>query len=169
MTTPIFGYGDETLVSGTNTIYFTSIYDITTPVLRMLNTAATNYSATFSLKQVTIPSATGVTIVSAYDGTTYSWTSIESGFSYVDSSGYTYAIEDVQGHDPLASLEWSNDGGHTWSNAYTTAIGEIGEYGWRAVWNKLGAGRSRIFRVTISDPVKVAIHGAYAELEALAS
>jgi hypothetical protein len=76
-------------------------------------------------------------------------------------------IEGVQGENPLAALEWSNDGGHTWSNAYTTSIGEIGEYGRRAIWNKLGAGRSRIFRVTISDPVKIAIHGAYAEVEAL--
>ena len=46
-----------------------------------------------SFKQVLTPSTTGVTIVSAYGGSTYNWTSEESGFNRNDASGYTYDIE----------------------------------------------------------------------------
>lgn len=46
-----------------------------------------------SAKQVTAPSSTGVTIVSAANGSTYNWISEESGFNRNDSSGYTYLIQ----------------------------------------------------------------------------
>lgn len=59
-------------------------------------------SATF--KQVLTPSATGVTITSTPNGTTYNWTSIESGFNYNDASGYTYTIESVGGGGSLLLL-----------------------------------------------------------------
>ena len=38
------------------------------------------------------PDGTGVRITSTPRGTTYNWTSIESGFNYNDASGYTYEI-----------------------------------------------------------------------------
>jgi len=50
-----------------------------------------------TFKQVLTPSATGVTITSTPNGTTYNWTSIESGFNYNDINGYTYTIESVGG------------------------------------------------------------------------
>jgi len=75
----------------------------------------------------------------------------------------------VQGQDPLACLEWSDDGGKTWSNQYWTSMGKIGEYQHRAIWRRLGMSRVRTFRLTITDPVKVVILAAYADLEALAS
>lgn len=54
---------------------------------------ATDFSIpVFSLKQVIAPSATGVTITSTAGGTTYNWTSIESGFDYNDAKGYTYKL-----------------------------------------------------------------------------
>jgi len=59
-------------------------------------------SATF--KQVLTPSATGVTITSTPNGTTYNWTSIESGFKYNDINGYTYTIESVGGGGSLMLL-----------------------------------------------------------------
>lgn len=71
-----------------------------------------------------------------------------------------------QGSDPQAMLDWTDDGGRTWSNEVWAAIGKIGEYGNRATWSRLGQFRSRSMRVTITDPVKVAISGAYAEFEA---
>lgn len=45
-----------------------------------------------TFKQVLTPSATGVTITSTPNGSTYNWTSIESGFNFNDASGYTYVI-----------------------------------------------------------------------------
>ena len=66
-----------------------------------------------------------------------------------------------QGNDPQAMLDWSDDG-HTWSNKLWRSMGKIGEYTARAKWNRLGSSRNRIFRLTISDPVKKVIIGAYA-------
>lgn len=50
------------------------------------------YVDDMSVKQVLTPSATGVTIVSASGGSTYNWTSEDSGFNEDDSGGYTYSI-----------------------------------------------------------------------------
>ena len=46
-----------------------------------------------TIKQVLTPSATGVTITSTADGSTYNWASKEEGFNYNDANGYTYQIE----------------------------------------------------------------------------
>ena len=45
-----------------------------------------------TIKQVLTPSATGVTITSTADGSTYNWASKEDGFNYNDASGYSYSI-----------------------------------------------------------------------------
>ncbi len=70
-----------------------------------------------------------------------------------------------QGSIPLAMLDWSDDGGKTWSNKREAGLGAIGAYGTRLMWNRLGTFRQRSLRLTITDPVKVAIVGAYARLE----
>lgn len=67
--------------------------------------------------------------------------------------------------DPQAVLDWSDDGGMTWSNELWRSIGKAGEYYMRAVWHNLGSSRNRVFRVRISDPVKVVITGAYLRIE----
>jgi len=55
--------------------------------------AAGDFAATgLSVAQVTAPSATGATITSTRGGTTYNWESVEVGFNYNDSAGYTYTI-----------------------------------------------------------------------------
>jgi hypothetical protein len=66
-----------------------------------------------------------------------------------------------QGSDPKGMLEFSDDGGQTWSNERWVAIGKIGEYKNRLVWRRLGQSRERVYRLTISDPVKTVISGAY--------
>lgn len=58
-----------------------------------------------------------------------------------------------QGSDPKVILEWSDDGGFTWSNQYMTGIGQIGKFKHRAIWRRLGEARDRIFQVTLTDPV----------------
>lgn len=65
-----------------------------------------------------------------------------------------------QGSAPVALLDWSNDGGHTWSNQHAASMGRIGEYRARVRWNRLGRARDRVYRITISDPVKRVILGA---------
>jgi hypothetical protein len=81
-------------------------------------------------------------------------------------SGYTSAptVAFVGGtEDPQAMLDWSDDGGHTWSNEHWAGIGRVGDYAARAVWRRLGRSRNRVYRVTITDPVKVVMLGAYLE------
>ena len=64
---------------------------------------------------------------------------------------------------PQAMLRWSDDGGHTWSNEHWTSMGRIGEYGHRTIWRRLGMTlklRDRVYEVSGTDPVKIAIVGA---------
>jgi hypothetical protein len=68
-----------------------------------------------------------------------------------------------QGQDPQVMLRWSDDGGHTWSNEYWISMGKIGEYGYRAIWRRLGMTtklRDRIYEVSGTDPTKTVIVGA---------
>ena len=67
------------------------------------------------------------------------------------------------GYDPEVMLRWSDDGGHTWSNEHWVSIGKIGEYYRRAIWRRLGMTlklRDRVYEVSGTDPVKIAIMGA---------
>jgi hypothetical protein len=68
-----------------------------------------------------------------------------------------------QGSDPKMMLRWSDDGGHTWSNEHWMSMGKIGEYYRRAIYRRLGMTlklRDRVYEVSGTDPVKVAIMGA---------
>jgi hypothetical protein len=67
--------------------------------------------------------------------------------------------------DTPAILDWSNDGGHTWSNQHFASIGMTGNYTARAIWRQLGVAKNRVYRITIDDPVKVVILDADAQLE----
>jgi hypothetical protein len=72
-------------------------------------------------------------------------------------------LNDGQGSNPQVMLRWSDDGGHTWSNEHWVSMGKIGEYGYRAIWRRLGMTvklRDRIYEVSGTDPVKLDIIGA---------
>lgn len=62
-----------------------------------------------------------------------------------------------QGSDPQAMLQVSRDGGRTWSNEAWTTIGAIGQYLARVAWRRLGAARDFVFKIRITDPIKVVI------------
>ncbi len=81
-------------------------------------------------------------------------------------SGVGLSVNDPDlgtGTDPQAMLDWSDDGGHTWSNEHNTDIGVQGTYKTRAIWRRLGRSRDRIYRMKVTDPVKTIIIGAYLE------
>jgi hypothetical protein len=68
-----------------------------------------------------------------------------------------------QGSDPQVVLRWSDDGGHTWSNEHWSPMGKIGQYFHRVFWRRLGMTmklRDRVYEVSGTDPVKIAIVGA---------
>jgi len=72
-------------------------------------------------------------------------------------------LNDGQGSDPQVMLRWSDDGGHTWSNEHWASIGKIGQYYKRVFWRRLGMTlkiRDRVYEVSGTDPVKIAIMGA---------
>lgn len=64
---------------------------------------------------------------------------------------------------PVAVLRYSKNGGRTWSNELTRSIGAIGEYDTHVEWHRVGGGERSVYEVSISDPVKVSITGAYLE------
>lgn len=74
-------------------------------------------------------------------------------------------LVDGQGDMPLMMMRYSDDGGHTWSNRRTASMGKVGKYGARAKWNRLGQGKNRVWEVSVTDPVKVVIIDANAEVQ----
>jgi len=72
-------------------------------------------------------------------------------------------LNDGQGSDPQAMLRWSDDGGHTWSSEHWATMGKIGAYYQRVFWRRLGMTlklRDRVYEVSGTDPVKIAVMGA---------
>lgn len=65
-----------------------------------------------------------------------------------------------QGVDPQAMLQFSDDGGHSWSNEKWGSMGKIGQGKKRLIFRRLGQARDKVFRLTITDPVKVVLIGA---------
>lgn len=67
------------------------------------------------------------------------------------------------GMAPQVLLRWSDDGGHTWSNYYSRDMGNLGEYGTRVIWRRLGMTtklRDRVYELSGADPVKITITDA---------
>jgi hypothetical protein len=75
----------------------------------------------------------------------------------------------TQGTNPQVMLDYSDDGGHSYSNEKWASAGAIGENKKRVIWRRLGQFRDRVFRIKITDPVKVSIIGAEIDIEAGAS
>jgi len=69
-----------------------------------------------------------------------------------------------QGSDPQIALDWSNDGGHTWSSEHFLSVGKIGEFERRAIKRRLGYARNRSFGITVTDPVKANLISSYADV-----
>jgi len=87
----------------------------------------------------------------------------------LDRSGSALTIRNytqytvTNGADPQVMLRWSDDGGHTWSNEHWRSMGQIGQTGYRTIWRRLGMTtklRDRVYEVSGTDPVKIAIVGA---------
>lgn len=66
-----------------------------------------------------------------------------------------------QGSDPQIFMQYSDDGGYTWSSELWKSLGKTGEYKTRAIWRQLGRARDRVFKVSGSDPVFTQINEAY--------
>lgn len=74
-------------------------------------------------------------------------------------------LVDGYGSDPQAMMQYSDDGGKTWSVEKWAPIGRIGKYLTRIRWRRLGSFRQRIFKVVITEPVPVVVLSAFIEVE----
>lgn len=97
-------------------------------------------------------------------------------FTHLNNEGKSFSINELQvdyeygvgltlgqGSDPMVWLRVSEDGGRTWGSEFLASIGKIGEYKARCAWRRLGGTEDQLtFEVTITDPVKRSICGAYA-------
>jgi len=87
---------------------------------------------------------------------------------YLITENGDYLIADqqeiaTQGSNPQVMMRFSDDGGHTWSNEQFAGTGKIGEYYRRVFWRRLGMTlklRDRVYELSGTDPVKIAITGA---------
>jgi hypothetical protein len=50
--------------------------------------------------------------------------------------------------DPPMTLEWSDDGGHTWKTPLTITAGALNDFTKRVIWRRLGKSRDRVWRIT---------------------
>lgn len=69
-----------------------------------------------------------------------------------------------QTNNPVVVLQFSDDGGVTWTKEHTAHAGRQGQTLRRIRWNRLGVSRDRVYRITMTDPVKWVILGATAEV-----
>jgi hypothetical protein len=63
--------------------------------------------------------------------------------------------------DPQIMLRWSDDGGQAWSNEHWIGAGQAGTFKTRALWNRLGYARDRVYEVAVTDDIPWRIIDAY--------
>lgn len=79
------------------------------------------------------------------------WLEMESGVGL--SSG--------QGENPQIIMQYSKDGGKTWSKELWASFGRIGAFRVRSVWRRLGIARDWVFKFKVTDPVKTVFVSAW--------
>ena len=107
----------------------------------------------------------GIGLSGIAPGDVFGYLLTESGDLLITEDGLyiEVTVSTVQSANPTVVLRWSDDGGHTWSNGYASSMGRIGEYGRRIFWRRLGMTvklRDRVYEVSGTDPVKIAIMAA---------
>jgi hypothetical protein len=68
--------------------------------------------------------------------------------------------------NPQVMIQFSDDGGATWSNERWESAGALGEYDKRVEFFRLGSGRNRVFRIRCTDPMYWALSGASIDVRA---
>ena len=91
--------------------------------------------------------------------------STTSGNEIITNTGdfLMFSPTTTEGVNPEVMLRWSDDGGHTYSNEHWKSLGRIGVFQRRVIWRRLGMTlklRDRVYELSGTDPVKIAIVGA---------
>ena len=74
------------------------------------------------------------------------------------------SLETGQGSDAKVMMQYSDDGGISWTALPDRQIGLRGRYEARVVWHNLGSARQRVYRGAISDPIPVTITDTVVEV-----
>jgi hypothetical protein len=92
---------------------------------------------------------------------------LTEAFEFITAEDGSYLVQEVDplslSSQPQIMLRWSDDGGHTWSNEHWVGTGAYGDYKKRVFWRRLGMTlklRDRVYEISGTDPVKIAILGA---------
>ena len=74
---------------------------------------------------------------------------------------FVSGVGDATTPDPEVKIQWSDDGGHRWSDPVTRKLGEAGRYFTQVRVNRCGLTgvKGRRWRLTVSDPVYVGLLG----------
>ena len=65
------------------------------------------------------------------------------------------------GNKGIITLQWSDDGGRTWSHERQASFGDTGEYKKEVKFNRLGSSRDRVYRYSVSSPYRRNLLNAY--------
>lgn len=66
-----------------------------------------------------------------------------------------------QGSDPLIMMQYSDDGGLTWSNERMAPVGKLGKYRNRVRWSRCGSGRNRVWSFAYTEPTFCQLNACY--------
>jgi hypothetical protein len=69
-----------------------------------------------------------------------------------------------QGDNPRIMVEYSDDGGNSWSAGAWPEVGRLGEFTLQVEFFNLGSFYDRIFRISTTDPVNYSIYSATIDL-----
>lgn len=70
-----------------------------------------------------------------------------------------------QDTNPQIALQWSDDGGYTWSNEHWRPVGKVGAYLTRVIWRILGRSRDRIYRTIYTAKTPFFVIAAHLDVE----
>jgi hypothetical protein len=69
-----------------------------------------------------------------------------------------------QGENPRIMIEYSDDGGNTWSAGSWPRVGRLGEFTLQVEFFNLESFYDRIFRISTTDPVNYSLYSATIDL-----
>jgi|694.fasta_scaffold61577_4 hypothetical protein len=136
---------------------------------RALPTGTNNFKRTAQHSlQLDCETGVGLPGVTEVPGRIYlSPLTISGSLGIVDQIEIINAVDNFV--QPQVMLRWSDDGGHTWSNEHWKSMGGVGEYFKRVIWRRLGMTlklRDRVYEISGTDPVKIAIMAAELDVTA---
>lgn len=70
-------------------------------------------------------------------------------------------LQSGQGSDPKCMMQYSDDGGETWSYELFAPVGRAGKYKKRVRWSRCGSARDRVWKFSYSEPTFCQMNGCY--------